>query len=512
MCKVKNLGFLAVCLLLVGCAGGGLSASKSNTISNYNIGGTITGLTGNGLVLQVNGGTSLPVNVAASSFTFPTAIASGGSYNVTVFSQPTNPSQTCMVTNGSGTLGSSNVANVLVICTTNTYTIGGTVSGLSGTGPVLQDNGANNLIVLANGSFTFTVSLTSGTAYSVTAFSQPSNPSQTCVVTSGSGTVTNTNVTSVLVNCTTNTYTIGGTITGLTGNGLVLQDNGSNSFSISANGNFTFNNAVASGGSYNVTILTQPSDPANTCVLTNGNGTVTSAKITSVLVTCTTRPTYTISGTIMNLAGTGGGLQLQDNGGDNLLVNVNGTFTFPTALASGSTYNVTVYVQPSSPLQTCQVTHGAGTAIANVSGVEVDCAHKEWTWVTGANVASKQGTYGTQGTAAPGNVPGARNGSVSWTDASGNLWLFGGQGYDSAGTDGYLNDLWEYSAGIWTWMGGSNVVSQQGMYGTQGAAAPGNVPGARNGSATWTDSSGNLWLFGGQNASGDFNDLWKYEP
>ena len=54
------------------------------------------------------------------------------------------------------------------------------------------------------------------------------------------------------------------------------------------------------------------------------------------------------------------------------------------------------------------------------------------------------GVYGTQGTVAYTNVPGAREYAVSWRDASGNLWLFGGCGYDSTGTEGTLNDLWEY--------------------------------------------------------------------
>ena len=53
--------------------------------------------------------------------------------------------------------------------------------------------------------------------------------------------------------------------------------------------------------------------------------------------------------------------------------------------------------------------------------------------------------YGTQGTASVGNVPGGRNSSSSWIDSSGNLWLFGGIGYDSTGTVGYLNDLWQYN-------------------------------------------------------------------
>ena len=53
------------------------------------------------------------------------------------------------------------------------------------------------------------------------------------------------------------TYTIGGTVSGLTGTGLVLQDNGGNNLSVSASGSFTFSTAVASGAAYSVTVFTQ---------------------------------------------------------------------------------------------------------------------------------------------------------------------------------------------------------------------------------------------------------------
>ncbi|MGB8989357.1 MAG: hypothetical protein WCC37_22355, partial [Candidatus Sulfotelmatobacter sp.] len=89
----------------------------------------------------------------------------------------------------------------------------------------------------------------------------------------------------------------------------------------------------------------------------------------------------------------------------------------------------------------------------------------QWAWMSGANVVNQKGTYGTQGTSAASNIPGSRSGSISWTDATGNLWLFGGRGYDSAGTFGYLNDLWKYSGGEWTWIGGSNLTNQSGTYG-----------------------------------------------
>jgi hypothetical protein len=83
-----------------------------------------------------------------------------------------------------------------------TYTLGGTVSGLAGTGLVLQNNGGSNLTVSANGSFSFAGSVNAGTAYSVTVQTQPSNPTQTCTVANGTGTA-NANVTNISVTCTT---------------------------------------------------------------------------------------------------------------------------------------------------------------------------------------------------------------------------------------------------------------------------------------------------------------------
>ncbi len=143
----------------------------------------------------------------------------------------------------------------------------------------------------------------------------------------------------------------------------------------------------------------------------------------------------------------------------------------------------------------------------------------EWTWVSGSNTQNQSGTYGTQGVAAPSNVPGARDSAVSWLDPSGTLWLFGGGGYDSAGNYGYLNDLWQYDPATleWTWVSGSNMIYQVGSYGTQGTAAPSNVPGARYGAVRWLDPSGTLWLFGGWGYdsvgnNGYLNDLWQYDP
>jgi subtilisin-like proprotein convertase family protein len=339
--------------------------TASITDNDVSIGGSVTGLSGGGLVLQLNGANNLPI-AASGPFTFPATVTTGSAYAVTVLTQPAG--QTCSVANGSGTAGTTNITNVQVTCA-SFVTLGGTVAGLAGSGLVLQNNGGSNLAIAGNGAFTFTAPIAVGSTYNVTVLTQPGTPAQTCVVANGSGTAGGTNITNVAITCTTNTYTIGGTVTGLAGTGLVLQNNGGNNLTVAANGAFTFTTQIASGAAYAVTVLTQPGTPAQTCVVTNGTGTVGAANVTNVAVNCTTN-TYTIGGTVTGLAGTG--LVLQNNGGNNLSIAANGAFTFSTAIASGASYAVTVLTQPTG--QSCAVTNGSGSVTnANVTSVQVTC-------------------------------------------------------------------------------------------------------------------------------------------
>ena len=142
---------------------------------------------------------------------------------------------------------------------------------------------------------------------------------------------------------------------------------------------------------------------------------------------------------------------------------------------------------------------------------------KEWIWVSGSDIINQNGVYGTMGVPSSGNVPGARINSVTWIDASGNLWLYGGQGRDRNASTGYLNDLWRYnpSTNLWTWIKGSDLIHPNGVYGIKGTASSSNIPGGRVGSVSFKDANGFLWLFGGygRDKNGSFgylNDLWKY--
>ncbi|MGB6130464.1 MAG: kelch repeat-containing protein [Acidobacteriaceae bacterium] len=142
----------------------------------------------------------------------------------------------------------------------------------------------------------------------------------------------------------------------------------------------------------------------------------------------------------------------------------------------------------------------------------------EWTWMAGSNLSAQPGTYGTKGVPSPQDSPGARFEATGWSDASGNLWLFGGTGIDSTGTSADLNDLWRFSNGEWSWVSGSNVGDQAGVWGTKGEPDSANVPSSRYGAVSWTDPFGNLWLFGGSGSgsgnctscSPQLGDLWRY--
>lgn len=192
--------FIGSAALILSACGGGSSSSTSTptpAATNYTVGGSVTGLSGS-LQLEDNGGDSIAVS--GSNFTFPKALSGGSAYAVSVQTQPTG--QQCSVTNGSGNVGSANITNVSVSCTAlpTSFTVGGTVSGLSqGSSLVLNNIRAGNQTVSANGNFSVATSAKTGTAYSVSVTTQPSG--ENCSVSNGAGTVGTTNVTNITVTC-----------------------------------------------------------------------------------------------------------------------------------------------------------------------------------------------------------------------------------------------------------------------------------------------------------------------
>ena len=369
------------------------------------------------------------------------------------------------------------------------------------------------------------------------------------------------------------TFVIGGSVSGMSGAGLMLQDNGGDNLSISANGAFTFETAVAPGGAYAVTVLIQPSGLNRVCTVTDGSGTA-NANVTNVQVECSaapsnewtwvggpnTSPQLGVYGSLgvpapTNFPGSRtssvhwldaqgnlwlfGGIGHASTGGQNNLNDLwkyslgEWTWMSGSNLAEQPGVYGTKGVAgaanvPSSRTASVGWIDSSG-ALWLLGGYGLDSSGNvgelndlwkfssgEWTWVAGSDKVNQSGIYGSIGTSAAGNFPGGRDSAFSWKDLSGNFWLFGGDGVDSNGAIGQLNDLWKYSSGQWTWIGGAVIVNQPGIYGTQGVPSPGNFPGARDSGASSTDSAGAFWLFGGRiettrsKYADTYNDLWKY--
>ncbi|MGH8235879.1 MAG: hypothetical protein ACREXP_02520 [Steroidobacteraceae bacterium] len=343
------------------------------TTASFSIGGTVRGLLGKGLVLQKNGGDDRRI-ASDGDYTFQTKQQSGTNYEVKVSEPPLSPSQTCTIANPTGTVRDGDIRNVDVTCATNAFKINVTVSGLLGSGLVLMNNGGDDLPVPANGSFQFQTSVASDSDYDVRVRTPPSNPTQSCEVIGGRGTVRASDITNVAVSCSTSTFTVGGSITGLAGSGLVLRNNGGDDLSLDSGANsFIFLTPVSSGAQYSVTVAAQPTGPTQQCAVTPGteSGTVTIGNVASVQVTCV-RTQFMIGGTVTGL--TGSGLQLVNNGTDILAIGANGPFTFPASLPNGGTFNITIDQHPVGPSQVCTVNPVAGTVSgADVTNIDVSC-------------------------------------------------------------------------------------------------------------------------------------------
>lgn len=171
-------------------------------------------------------------------------------------------------------------------------------------------------------------------------------------------------------------FTVGGTVSGLaTGNDLVLQNNSEDNKGVSSNDNYVFPTALGDGSNYDVSVITQPSGPNQECTVSSGSGTIAGADVNDVSITCVTTYTYAVGGTVSGLA-SGNSVVLQNNGGDDLTVSADGSYSFMTLLADGAAYNVSVLTQPDTPDQLCTVSNSSGSSTGvDVNNISVSCLY-----------------------------------------------------------------------------------------------------------------------------------------
>jgi uncharacterized repeat protein (TIGR03803 family) len=293
----------------VGVGGGGdVNSCVSSARSTFC--GTVSGLpSGQAIVLDFTtsdaGNTTLTVTAnGAFSVGLNTPLDITTTWDVGVRTQPSSQTS-CSVTNGGSNLNpeglkTTSVAGIVITCSAAVYySVGGTLSGLDSGAQVTLgsfdavDDASDNLTLTANGTFTFPAIRGVVEGYGVGVVTQPAD--QTCTVTDGSGYPLDGNVNNVLVTCL-DKHSIGGAVTGLiSGEQVTLEDNGGDALNVNADGAFAFATRIVEGGTYNVTVQTQPQ--TQICAVAGAGGTV-SGNVTGVQVTCTTieRTVYAFTG------------------------------------------------------------------------------------------------------------------------------------------------------------------------------------------------------------------------
>jgi hypothetical protein len=233
MRELKATVIIAVLAVLAVC--GGCSKKHGSTppaaTSVYSISVAAEKVKGSGLKLLMNGNNGDALYIGKNqTYRFRTQLASGESYDITVDQQPTGPSQTCTLTKGAGVVDGRNIT-ATVSCTTNKYTVGGTVTGLNG--QVILHNDVSSrppetLVIDANGLFSFGNEVTDKSNYAISVFRQPSV--QTCTVSKGTGILKGVNVDNVVLSCEDNVPTIS-----LKSTSVVEGDNGTNTLEFIVN-------------------------------------------------------------------------------------------------------------------------------------------------------------------------------------------------------------------------------------------------------------------------------------
>ena len=223
--------------------------------------------------------TLLAVPAFASSFVLPGPVLFGSHYQVTVQSAPAG--MHCLVSDGAGMMPAAAVTAVSVACSRDMYPVGGTVSGLSAAGLVLTD-GRDQFPVAAGATQFSTMLWPTGAHYAIAVGTQPTG--LTCALSNGSGTVADAPVANLVVTCAASGFTVGGSVSGVSTTGLVLTNN-SDSLAVLPNAmQFSMPLGLPSGASYAVGVGRHPA--ARSCSVANGNGSVGSADVTDVAVSC----------------------------------------------------------------------------------------------------------------------------------------------------------------------------------------------------------------------------------
>ncbi len=360
-------------------------------IPNYSLGGTTTGLNNTTITIHRTIIRDRAKKIEAISFvntngdfTLHSNLLKGDIYTVTISKQ--EGSEICELTNSSGTVDATNITNIKISCNPKTvplYDIGGTASNIDAntSGVVLKVNSGNDKLLMDNDPFTFGTPVVSGT-YTVT-IQDPISPTQICSFANGTKsteiTVTDAPDNSLVLNCVTQTFSIGGKITSLASNGLLIANLSTGeraNLTGSPPTSFAFATPLKDGY-YDITISNFTS-PKQTCTFdSNGNTIdrvrVTGADFSTANISCITDQYGVIVNLdVTNFSGTLG-LELLASGVQESTLLLESTAPmlptpFPKKLDDGTEFTVNILSQPDG--LTCSFPGNLSSETKTITGMD----------------------------------------------------------------------------------------------------------------------------------------------
>jgi hypothetical protein len=336
------------------------ASTAKNALSNtFNLNATVSGLPRGAILSLSNNGTAIPsitTNGSSGLYTIVPSLPAGSSYSIAFTNQPIG--YICSITSDRGTVDQSIKNPPAITCAPNTFSISGTISGLSSGTLTLSNNGTPlpPLSSPLSGSVTLVSNVAAFSNYSIGVATQPSGTN--CIVSNGSGSIINSNVSSITISCAPTGYTVSVNVTGSGLSPLTLSNNGVNLPNINTKGISPVILNITSGSSYSIAISSQPN--GYNCVITGGAGSIKNSNVT-IPISCSPM-TYKLKGIISGLSG-GGTLVISNNGINLPGVNsgsipTNGPITLALGIPTGNQYRLTVASQPNG--SSCTVNNPTG--------------------------------------------------------------------------------------------------------------------------------------------------------
>ncbi len=348
--------------------GGGGGPPAGGGGPGFTVGGRVQGYDASlgALALTLNAGEPPLTLSGDGAFVFPTSLAPGTSWAVTVTTQPAE--QRCTVLEGTGTIATANVESVQVRCVTNAYPVGGLARGVDRVGLSLREDVSNQLLSLGvdAGAFAFATPVPFGALYDVRLDSSPTG--RDCIVSFGSGTVQGA-TTDVRVDCAARQLALTVTMEGVDVEGVRLTEATSmQTLTVDAGATSARFGAPLLWESNFAVSVSVPANTGRTCGVDGGTGTVL-GPLVAPHVKCELQ--RFVVGGVLTGSPDGSVALVEQTTGQRVDAGV-GPFTFGAPIPWGTAIDVQVDAQPANTF--CRVDGGVRVVQAAVSDVAVTCA------------------------------------------------------------------------------------------------------------------------------------------